>query len=824
MKTIKAYIFLFILVMFQNLMGNSPGYGPAKIYGSVESQHKKASFVTVMIKGTHIGTSTNEDGTYVLQTQPGVHTIRFQGIGFKPHERNLEISAGEELELNVELDADIRMIEEIVISGSRVGQLRMLPGSVSIIGSGEVEKRLPLSGNELFRGLPGLNVVEEEGAGLRLNIGIRGLDPDKSRNVLMLEDGIPVALAPYGEPEMYFTPAIERMAGAEVLKGNGQILYGPQTIGGVINYITADPPAESSGKIMLRGGQGGNFTGLLSYGNSFGNSGILVNYLRKQAENLGPTTFRLNDLSFKYKTTINQRSALMVKLGVYDENSNSTYVGLTQPMYDAADNDYLVLAPYDNLDLRRYAASATHDYKMNENTRLKTTLFGYTTTRNWRRQDFSNSPTAPNQTGVVFGDASLPGGGIFMLNRTGNRNRQFEVAGFEPRISTRFFTGTLRNHIDAGIRILYERAFEQRVNGKTADAISGSLQEDEIRTGYATSAFVQNKFLVSNRITFTAGLRSESFFYERTILRLRNNDTLIEAQSQVHAIIPGAGFNYGLSEAVDIFGGIHRGFAPPRIKDAISNSGQDLQLDAEKSWNLEVGSRANLMYNLQIEMTGFYMDFSNQVIPVSESSGGSGSGLVNAGRTKHTGAEISLIAERIALSQSGYQIGLRINATFVKSEFSSDRFVIEKIAKTGSKDTTWINVKGNRTPYAPEWMVNAQLMLETPFGLGIRINSKYTGKQFTDVLNTRNVYDYIDLAIANPDYNYTQAIANGRIGEMPAFFLMDAAACYKISDIGLEFSASVKNLLNERYVASRRPQGIRVGLPRMAILGVSWSF
>jgi len=824
MKTIKAYIFLFILVMFQNLMGNSPGYGPAKIYGSVESQHKKASFVTVMIKGTHIGTSTNEDGTYVLQTQPGVHTIRFQGIGFKPHERNLEISAGEELELNVELDADIRMIEEIVISGSRVGQLRMLPGSVSIIGSGEVEKRLPLSGNELFRGLPGLNVVEEEGAGLRLNIGIRGLDPDKSRNVLMLEDGIPVALAPYGEPEMYFTPAIERMAGAEVLKGNGQILYGPQTIGGVINYITADPPAESSGKIMLRGGQGGNFTGLLSYGNSFGNSGILVNYLRKQAENLGPTTFRLNDLSFKYKTTINQRSALMVKLGVYDENSNSTYVGLTQPMYDAADNDYLVLAPYDNLDLRRYAASATHDYKMNENTRLKTTLFGYTTTRNWRRQDFSNSPTAPNQTGVVFGDASLPGGGIFMLNRTGNRNRQFEVAGFEPRISTRFFTGTLRNHIDAGIRILYERAFEQRVNGKTADAISGNLQEDEIRTGYATSAFVQNKFLVSNRITFTAGLRSESFFYERTILRLRNNDTLIEAQSQVHAIIPGAGFNYGLSEAVDIFGGIHRGFAPPRIKDAISNSGQDLQLDAEKSWNLEVGSRANLMYNLQIEMTGFYMDFSNQVIPVSESSGGSGSGLVNAGRTKHTGAEISLIAERIALSQSGYQIGLRINATFVKSEFSSDRFVIEKIAKTGSKDTTWINVKGNRTPYAPEWMVNAQLMLETPFGLGIRINSKYTGKQFTDVLNTRNVYDYIDLAIANPDYNYTQAIANGRIGEMPAFFLMDAAACYKISDIGLEFSASVKNLLNERYVASRRPQGIRVGLPRMAILGVSWSF
>jgi Fe(3+) dicitrate transport protein len=197
------------------------------------------------------------------------------------------------------------MIEELVVSGSRVGQLRMLPGSVSIVGRKELEERLPLSGNELLRSISGLHVVEEEGAGLRLNIGIRGLDPDKSRNVLMLEDGIPVALGPYGEPEMYFTPAIERMAGLEVLKGSGQILYGPQTIGGVVNYITADPPDVSSAKISLRGGQGGLFTGMMQYGTSFGNSGILVNYLRKQADELGPTKFRLNDISMKYTATLN---------------------------------------------------------------------------------------------------------------------------------------------------------------------------------------------------------------------------------------------------------------------------------------------------------------------------------------------------------------------------------------------------------------------------------------------------------------------------------------------------------------------------------------
>jgi Fe(3+) dicitrate transport protein len=197
-------------------------------------------------------------------------------------------------------------------------------------------------------------VVEEEGAGLRTNIGVRGLDPDKSRNVLILEDGIPVALGPYGEPEMYYTPSIDRMTGIEVLKGSGSILYGPQTIGGVINYITADPPAESSGFANFSGGHGGHYTGQLGYGNTYGNTGFTVNYLRRQAENLGPTEFTLNDINAKFKFN-SPRSNIMVKLGIYDENSNSTYIGLTQYMYETGNYDYSRIAPDDHLAVRRYS-------------------------------------------------------------------------------------------------------------------------------------------------------------------------------------------------------------------------------------------------------------------------------------------------------------------------------------------------------------------------------------------------------------------------------------------------------------------------------------
>ncbi len=113
-------------------------------------------------------------------------------------------------------------IPEITILESRDGLFARTPGSVSYINQAGINRIAPVSGNEVFKTLPGVHVVDEEGAGLRLNLSVRGLDPDRSRGILVLEDGIPVALAPYGEPEMYYTPAIDRMAGIELLKGSGQ--------------------------------------------------------------------------------------------------------------------------------------------------------------------------------------------------------------------------------------------------------------------------------------------------------------------------------------------------------------------------------------------------------------------------------------------------------------------------------------------------------------------------------------------------------------------------------------------------------------------------
>ena len=681
---------------------------------------------------------------------------------------------------------------QVDVIGRKPSLLNRIPGSANIITESSLKSSKPLTGNEMFRKVSGINVVDEEGAGLRANIGMRGLDPDRSRNVLMMEDGIPIALAPYGEPEMYYTPAIDRMKSIEVLKGSGSILYGPQTVGGVINYITNDPPLNPTLSLFLRGGEGGYFNGQAGYGTTVDNVGFQLGLLHKQADRFGITRFDINDLSAKIRFQTGENSRIGIKLAYYDENSNSTYVGLTQSMYD--DGEYFtIIAPHDELDIRRYSANLTHDYFFSADAFLRTTVYGYTTTRNWLRQDFSRTPIS-NGTGVVWGDTSITRGAIYMRNSTANRNRQFEVAGVEPRIHYSYILGSIRNELDGGFRLHYERAIEQRIDGQSAEAKSGNLREDEIRTGYAESIFVQNRIFLSSNFTIIPGLRLENFHYERDIFRINYTDTSITNSDNVFSTIPGLGVNYDFNNVYSIFAGVHRGYAPPRIKDAISNDGEALNLDAELSWNYELGLRANVSSFLYFEVTGFMLDFSNQIIPVSVSSGGSGTGLVNGGESMHLGIEGGVGFDFNKILKTNYQLSLSAYSTYVNSTYNGNRFI--------TINNQNVNIKGNKLPYSPEITFTGNFELIFPFGLSFDFSATYVGVQFTDEFNT------------------LEPSPSGETGKMPAFITADLTASYLISDINSNIYFSVKNLLDERYIASRRPQGIKVGLPRFLSAGI----
>ncbi len=699
----------------------------------------------------------------------------------------------------------IEMPQVLIISKKNT-LLNHLPGSVGMIDQAAIRQTAPISGNEIFRRISGIHVVEEEGAGLRMNLGIRGLDPDRSRSVLVLEDGVPVALNPYGEPELYYTPIIDRMQGVEVLKGSGQILFGPQTIGGVVNFITKDPPSHPQGRLRVSTGDFGYLSALASYGSTYGNTGFQVSYLHKQASKLGYTNFNTNDLCAKLKFKISEKSSLGVKLGYYNEQSNATYIGLTQNMYDAHTDDFVLMAPDDHLSIKRVSFSASHQYQFSERLRLVSTAYAYTTTRDWQRQDFATSNTITNGTGIIWGDTNVSSGAVYMRDQNAHRNRSFEVMGIEPRLYYNYQIQNMASELQAGVRLNIENANEQRLNGKKADSKSGELVEDEMRRGKALSAFAHNSLSLSKKINLTTGVRLEHYDYEREILRnsfmignsLLVRDTNLNAGNQVTSILPGVGLNINVSKNNTLFAGLHRGFAPPRVKDAISNQGQIYALDAEKSWNIELGTRGSISKYFEYEATLFSMNFSNQIIPESESSGGTGSGLVNGGRTLHRGVELAFLVDFGNLLKSHSKIHWKTNATFNKATFNKDRFI-----KDG---TEWVNISGNFTPYAPEYYVNSSFYFLHKLGFGAQISLNAVGAQYTDVLNSE------------------LPATNGRTGKLKAYTVADVNVLYHIPKTKVSLNVAVKNISNERYIVSRRPQGIRVGNPRFISAGVDVSF
>src|SRR5688572_21390726 len=118
---------------------------------------------------------------------------------------------------------------DVIGRGTRA--LQHVPGTASVIKREDLRQLAPQNASEALRTQTGVNVTgESDGMGLRLNVGIRGLDPNRSRKILVLEDGMPVTLNPYGAPELYYSPPIERIDHIEVVKGSGSILWGPQTI------------------------------------------------------------------------------------------------------------------------------------------------------------------------------------------------------------------------------------------------------------------------------------------------------------------------------------------------------------------------------------------------------------------------------------------------------------------------------------------------------------------------------------------------------------------------------------------------------------------
>ncbi|MCK4677998.1 MAG: TonB-dependent receptor [Bacteroidales bacterium] len=215
----------------------------AFLVGHVKDNGDHIPFVTIFIVGTSIGTATDPTGHYKIANVPvGKLVVRAQVIGYKIQEKEIEIHKDETKELNFNLEKDIILTEEVVITASRYSQTRReAPVVVNTISSKIFSSTGSPTLAEACNFVPGLRLENDcQNCGfsqLRMN----GLDGPYSQ---FLIDSRPVLSTLSGVYGLEMLPAnmIDRV---EVVRGGGSVLYGANAIGGTVNIITKEPISNS---------------------------------------------------------------------------------------------------------------------------------------------------------------------------------------------------------------------------------------------------------------------------------------------------------------------------------------------------------------------------------------------------------------------------------------------------------------------------------------------------------------------------------------------------------------------------------------------------
>jgi Fe(3+) dicitrate transport protein len=270
----------------------------------------------------------------------------------------------------------------IIVTAIIPDDTRRVPGSAETVDRRAIEERAPLTLRDQLLTIPGINVVEEDAGGLALNIGMRGLDPRRSSRVLLMEDGVPIALAPYGDPASHYAPPIERVERIEVVRGSGQILYGPQTVGGMINFVTTPIPTDGvMARGEVRGGTRGFYGVTAAAGTGSEQAGFLIEGTARGGDGIRRGHgFDIWEVVAKGRVMLGEAHELRVRASHYEERSNISETMLGTREF-AIDPRQAPTGEFDRFELDRTHLQASHIWTASDAVRLTTTGYWVRTSR-----------------------------------------------------------------------------------------------------------------------------------------------------------------------------------------------------------------------------------------------------------------------------------------------------------------------------------------------------------------------------------------------------------------------------------------------------------
>lgn len=697
-------------------------------------------------------------------------------------------------------------LQTVKILGGRESYVE--PGSIYQVSQEELENKKTLNVHEVLKDIPGVSIQQEDGLGLRPNIGLRGTHPHRSKKITILEDGVLIGPAPYSAPAAYYFPLFSKITGVEVYKGPSSIKYGPNSIGGAINLLTRDFSNKNTTQIDYSYGSFNTHKAGVWHSGKSKDLNWLAEYNRASSEGFkdlpggGNTGFEKNDVMLKgrYKFDSKKERILDFKYSWSDETSNETYLGLTDADFRVDPYSRYESSRADRLDWEHKQYQVKFFNEWSKNIFSDLTVYRNEFTRKWDKlngfadgtidlRDVMNSPTGQNADllEVLKGERdSNPSEQL----RFGINDRDYISQGIS--IETRFSTiqKNYTNHLDVGL--LYHNDEIERshflqdaaiVSGRTSkETAFTDTDNSNIDSTVANRLFVMNTF-ENNKFLVRLGGRFERVENDRF-----DKITNVETNSKTEDFfVPGLGVSYKINPANLIFTGINRGYTLP-------GPGQSNQIEPEEAINYEIGYRYKGLFFL--ELVGFYSDYKNLLGTCSFSSGCNSGELdvqFNGGEATIFGTEF-LTGTEITYKEAAFPV--RLSATYTDASFASNILSTNREWGGNSANPESI-VSGDPLPYIPE--LSASLTVGLKYKK-ISSNLFYNWKS--------RIFD--------------QAASNGRI-EIPSFSTLNINSRYQWSKkLGLYLN--IENILGNEYISSARPFGFRPGAPRWINLGAQYTF
>ncbi len=561
------------------------------------------------------------------------------------------------------------------------------------------------------------------------SLSFRGIgDPHEAQNLLILQDGIPLAIDMYGAAGYYYTPPTQLMEEIQVLAGGGALMYGPQP-GGAINYVSPrlSQDMPTTGSVNIAGGSYNLMSTVNMIKGSSGKTSYWGGYYRKQGDGYmrKNADFAADHLQFKTNTYLEGNTIFKTSFQGYNSDfgvpGGQAFSG--QANGNAwTGNNRKATKLNDRLKVARSQVLVGIEKKLSSATTIETSLWGVFYKRFSKTQTGGNNGAFPTVDTNVINDVKS-----YAVNA-------------EARLAHEWQLGENQNTLSIGALTYNNNSPTHVMAGSAGDSNSGATTARNIRTTRTNAIFFENKFTFG-KLAVVPGLR-----YENIIMTSENRTSGVKRNEVYNVFLGGLGSSYSFNENIQAFANFSQGFKPISFADVLNQSNPTFTVngDIKPSYNYfyEAGLRG--------EATKFNWDTSAFVIHRQNIVSTSGTVLSNGSSVRYHGIEASLTIKDILNSKNVHELDLYANGIYNQAQF-----------RRGA-------LKGETPAYVPAAILKYGLIYRMQDKIKASFMGNWVREHFADDAHSRNrkipSYSVYDLLA---EYSFTKSLSmNGAINNI----------------------------------------------------------